>query len=333
MRLHLSALLAASVISLAYAGSVAAVPITGGDIMSQFNLVVLGDLESYSHVDGRTYVGGNLTGGTADFFQHGNNAAVSDYAALVVGGNVTGNIKHVNSSGNAVIGGNVDSLGMNGGTAQIGGSINGSVGGKHVTGASVAIPDFGTLFTDYSSAMASQAQNSSVSVAYGRATFTGSVTSGLAVFDISSSLFSQINEIQFDLDPGAYALINVDGNPAQIAANFLGDYSSLQSSLLWNFPDAASINFERQFRGSILAPGAAIRNQNNLEGSVVVNSFVQRGEVHQPIFANNFPPVNAPGLDIPEPQTWALFALALCGMGLVRYRRRPSRPGLRAASI
>ncbi|MDA3919795.1 MAG: choice-of-anchor A family protein [Salinisphaera sp.] len=308
--------------SLMSVGSASASMITGGDILSQFNLVVLGNLDSHSHVDGRTYVGGNLTGSSADFFQHGSQASASDYAALTVGGNITGGDKKVNSNGNAVIGGNVESLTMNGGTALIGGRVTSRANGRVNQGTAVTIPDFSSSLRDYSLALAGEDANSSVSVLNKRATFTGLSGADLSVFNISGSLFSQLNEIQFSVDPSQSVLINVTGDPGRIAANFLGNYSSLQPNLLWNFSDATNINFDRQFRGSILAPQAAIRNSNNLEGSVAVNSFEQYGEVHQPIFANNFPTIVSPGFDVAEPPIWPLFAFALAGIAFFSVRRR-----------
>lgn len=322
MKLHISSFLAIAGMSLIGASSASASLMTGGDVLSQFNLVVLGDLESYSHVDGRTYVGGNLTGGSADFFQHGNQASASNYAALTVGGNVSGGDKKVNSHGNAVIGGNVESLVMNGGTASIGGSGTHHANGQVNQGASVAIPDFGTVLRDYSLALAGENTNGSVNISHRLATFAGAQGADLSVFNISGSLFSQLNEIQFSVDLSKSVLVNVIGDPSRIAANFLGNYSALQPNLLWNFKDATNLDFDRQSSGSILAPGAAIRNSNNLEGSVAVNSFSQYGEVHQPMFANNFPPNNTPGLDIAEPPVWPLLLVALGCIGFTTYRRQ-----------
>lgn len=321
MRGYWYVVLAAS-IGLSCAGSASATALTGGDILNQFNLVVFGDLNTSSHVDGRTYVGGNLTG-NGDFYQHGSQAAVSDYPALVVAGNVTGGDKHVNSGGDALIGGNVDHLTMNGGTANVGGTVDSATShGNIQSGVSVEIPDLEAILRGYSSSLAGDATNAAVSISGGRATFTADSSQPLTVFNISADFFNSVGEIQVLGDAASQILINVEGDPGTIAANFLGDYASLQSNLLWNFFDASAIDFDRQFRGSILAPDASISNSNNLEGSVVANTFDQYGEVHLPGFGNDFPASDDPPQEVPEPSIWLLFLAAIVAIGWVRCRRQ-----------
>ncbi|KEZ76740.1 choice-of-anchor A family protein [Salinisphaera hydrothermalis] len=321
MHRYLSVVFAAA-IGLSVASTASASMLSAGDVLNQFNLVVFGDLNTSSHVDGRTYVGGNLTG-NGDFYQHGSQAPTSAYPALIVGGNVTGGDKHVNSNGDAWIGGNVDHLTMNGGTATVGGSVDTSSSHGNIQTGSVAIPDLESILRGYSSSLAGEAGNATVSINGGRATFTADASQPLTVFNIAGSFFNGINEIQVNSDPSAQVLINVDGDPGRIAANFLGDYSSSQPNLLWNFFDASAIDFQNQFRGSILAPDASISNENNLEGSVVANTFDQHGEVHLPGFGNNFPPVDQPPADVPEPSAWLLFLVGIVAIGVVRYRRTP----------
>lgn len=52
---------------------VAAAPLNFQDILQQFNLVVLGDATNSSEVEGRTYVGGNLSG-TSNYWIGGSRA-------------------------------------------------------------------------------------------------------------------------------------------------------------------------------------------------------------------------------------------------------------------
>jgi choice-of-anchor A domain-containing protein len=88
--------------------------LTGQEILEQFNLVVLDDATSTSHVDGRTYVGGKLTGG--DYVQHPDSTPTSAYAGLTVKENAS-NI-HVNGLG-TVIDGNLTNSIINTGEAVV----------------------------------------------------------------------------------------------------------------------------------------------------------------------------------------------------------------------
>ncbi|WP_374358378.1 FxDxF family PEP-CTERM protein [Pseudoduganella danionis] len=99
-----------------------AAPLTAQQMLQQFNVVVTGDLNSTSHVDGRSYVGGNVVGG--DYVQHVNDTPASAYAGLTVGGKLSGNV-HVNSLG-MVVGGDVQGITVNSGESYIGGNVSSS---------------------------------------------------------------------------------------------------------------------------------------------------------------------------------------------------------------
>ena len=63
--------------------------ISAQEILQQFNLVTFGDVISSSqHVDGRTYIGGSVSGG--DYVQHPGDVPPSAYAGLTIGGSATG---------------------------------------------------------------------------------------------------------------------------------------------------------------------------------------------------------------------------------------------------
>ncbi len=115
------------------AGQVQAVPLTSTEMLQQFNVVVSGNLNSTSHVDGRTYVGGDVKGGA--YVQHAGRTPASQYAGLTVGGNVSGNV-HVNGLG-AVVGGNVKNANVNSGESHVGGTASDSSfnGNVYVAGA------------------------------------------------------------------------------------------------------------------------------------------------------------------------------------------------------
>ncbi|MEJ2019575.1 MAG: choice-of-anchor A family protein, partial [Maritimibacter sp.] len=74
-------------------GSAQAATLSAEELLSQFNLITVGDVTgtSGSHVHGRALVGGNWSGGS-EVYTHGDGAP-SGYAALTVGGNVTSPVK------------------------------------------------------------------------------------------------------------------------------------------------------------------------------------------------------------------------------------------------
>jgi len=112
--------LAAAVLSGAVHAAVT--PLTSTQMLQQFNVVVSGNLDSTSHVDGRSYVGGNAVGG--DYVQHVNDTPASAYAGLTVRGDLSNNV-HVNGLG-AVVGGNVSGTNVNVGQTYVGGSASNS---------------------------------------------------------------------------------------------------------------------------------------------------------------------------------------------------------------
>ncbi|MGH6633628.1 MAG: collagen-binding domain-containing protein, partial [Sphingopyxis sp.] len=63
--------------------------ITGIDALREWNLVVLGNLESSSEVEGRTFVGGNLSGNSSNYGIRATTSP-SGQPGLTVVGNVTG---------------------------------------------------------------------------------------------------------------------------------------------------------------------------------------------------------------------------------------------------
>src|SRR5689334_20078491 len=124
MRLHrpLSAIAAGLVLASASAAAAAPTPSSadaadinaGLQAMRDYNLIVLKDLQSSSQVQGKTFVGGNLSGGSSNYFTSPGSQAGG--VALTVGGNVTGGAKNINNGGSVKVGGDLTSgANMNGG--------------------------------------------------------------------------------------------------------------------------------------------------------------------------------------------------------------------------
>lgn len=314
--------------------------------LNQFNLVVLGDAKSNSHVDGRTFIGGNLTG-NGDFVQHPSDTPASGYTGLTVLGNanvgsvnglgiyVGGNLTQGNiNSGAAQVQGHVSNANLNGSApAAIGGTVLGSninsgrIGGVAETAALVAAgaqanaQDFGALFSQSSSFIAGLADTGgTVSIAYNRVTFNAVATNGVAVFDLSAiddTVFAA-GEFLFNLNGATTVIFNSDKTNIQTSANFLANSAlAYGKSFLWNFYNATDITLGSQFGGSILATNAKLTNTNNIEGSVVVKSLDQKGEIHLQPFTGTIPVT-----PVPEPGTYAMLLAGLALTARVVAKRR-----------
>ncbi|MEO0679092.1 MAG: collagen-binding domain-containing protein [Pseudomonadota bacterium] len=98
----------------AFAAPVQAASLSAEDILRQFSLVSLGDVQVGSDIEGRVFVGGDLTAGSAmDVFSRGATAPASDFDALIIGGDAEARVQ-VQSGGSARIGGSAAGVDMNG---------------------------------------------------------------------------------------------------------------------------------------------------------------------------------------------------------------------------
>lgn len=119
---------------LAGGAQAATTPLNATQMLQQFNLVVSGNLNSTSHVQGRTYVGGDAN--AVDFVQQPLLTPASDYAGVTVRGNMLNSSDaHIEALG-LVVGGSASKVIVNGGDAYIGGNASGSSfqGNAWVTG-------------------------------------------------------------------------------------------------------------------------------------------------------------------------------------------------------
>jgi choice-of-anchor A domain-containing protein len=103
--------------------------LSNSDIFDQFNAVIFGNFNSQADVEGRTVVGGNLTGG-ATFELNPAGAAASSFSALTVYGSSTsgGSFNIDNGSGLTILGSNNSAVTMEaGGSVYIGGANSGAI--------------------------------------------------------------------------------------------------------------------------------------------------------------------------------------------------------------
>ncbi|RSZ56924.1 choice-of-anchor A family protein [Massilia atriviolacea] len=333
--------LAAAIAATVFATQAAATPLSSQQILHEFNAVVLTDLRSQSHVDGRTWVGGTASGG--DYAQHANDMPGSRYAGLTV----MGDAREVKiNAGGAVIGGNLSGSTINSGSGVIYGDVlnsnlngaawvGGSVKGSNTNGGRLPALDAAMQGTaDAARSTDFPASLGALSASLGRMSGTGSTVAfngagkatfkavananGVAVFNLIDAGVFKASEFEFHLGDATTVILNASDASATIGANFLGSSAqSLGSKLIWNFQHATSITTNNLFGGAILAPLAHLTNNQNIEGGVYVRSLDQHGELHLQAFDGHLDPGPSP---VAEPGTAALLAAGALMLLLARRR-------------
>ncbi|WP_404822888.1 choice-of-anchor A family protein [Novosphingobium huizhouense] len=328
----------------------------GIDALKVYNLVVLGDLNSSSEVEGRTWVGGNLTGTSSNYQIKALPASTFTGPGLTVVGDVTGGFKNLNNGSGAVVGGSVSSgFNLNGApqTVKVGGTISNTNVNQNtvISGLARTDPAFvqnlkqdaslmTTSMKELSYQLGTNAANSTFSISGNRGTFDARPdASGLAVFNISSADLDKIGEIQFSANGADTVIVNVSGDKVLLNDNFLGGTNNLGEKVIWNFKDATSLTLTTAWGGSVLAPLANANTGNYVQGSAVFGSLTQNGEFHIGTYAGTYVVPQAPasstttsssggttssgGVAIPEPGMVALFGAGAAGLMFARRRRRP----------
>lgn len=258
-------------------------------VMGRYSLIVLDDLSTSSDVENRTFVGGSLISTTSANFGINVSGVASSEAMLVV-------VKDI-VSGNP--------LNLNAGSLRIGGNSNGRIinyngGGSLVQDTSLSDGPITTMLQSASAQLAAETANNGVTLPSGQpgpAKFqvTTTTDAGVAVFQIAGAdLFGNNLVQQIELSPGGAStiVINVTGSSVDWSGNgnMVGAFTSSQwrSRVIWNFPQAASINFgSHNLMGAMLAPYAAVTTSGNLDGAVAVRALTISSEVHQPTFAGD----------------------------------------------
>lgn len=356
--MRLSASLAAFVpaLLLSSAAQAAFAPLTGQQVLQEFNLVALSGGSSGTHVHGRGWIGGNFVGTGGAEFANDSPIPVSNYAALTVMGSAS-NLT-INNNGSAAVGvvasGNLGSVTVNNGGGVVQGatngvSFNGGSGGAYVAGSATATnfnsgrvtnlagdaklqsaldaassTSMSAVLNGLSSQLAALSATSSVNLQGSKAVFTAVAdASGRAVFNLNGSFGAQVlgaGEFEFNLGNASTVIFNSDLSSVVVGANFLGGSASgkLANAAVWNFNKATSVTINSNFGGGILATQAAFRNSADIEGSVIVDSLNGSGaQVHLYNFSGNLATVNS----VPEPASLALVVAGLAGAAWSRRRR------------
>lgn len=295
--------------------------VAGAGYLQDYNLIVTGNLDSNSEVQGRTIVGGNLTGGSSNYAISLNPAASKSINTLIIGGNID-----VGQGGNINL--NAGSMIVGGG--KLSGNVNNNGGGtlsyNNASALSYA-PAAAAEMQATSTYLDGLAANSTVSLPGSQPApviFQATPNSqGVAIFDIAGSVFGDQKSQSYQLDKNGATtfIINVSGTSVLFdQGNFTGDFATAFASqkVLFNFYEATDLTIKQHLFGAVLAPKAHLTNSTAIEGSVFVKSFTQRGEVHLPNYTGN---INA----VPEPGAIALLAIGLPGAFALAYRRNRKR--------
>lgn len=258
---------------------------------TDFNLVVLGNLDSTSEVEGRTAVRGNLSGPSSTYATKLTPpAAYIGVDTLVVGGNLQATTINLNA-GNLRLGGSQGST-----------IVNYNGGGLRITDAGAAgmVDSLGAQMFSARATLASYAATAAV-------TLPGSQPAGVvfnavpgpggvAVFTVDgNALFNndKVQQMDLHLNGASSVIINVAGPTVSWNfGNMVGGFTTAdaRSKVIWNFYEATAIDLtSKALNGSLLAPAAQVSFQGVIEGSAFVGSMTQRGEVHLPLYTGVVP--------------------------------------------
>lgn len=263
---------------------------SSASVISSYNQIVLGNLQTGQDTEGRLFVGGNLSGSAAQVGTHLAPSSFVGVDVLQVGGNTTVNNLQVEAGNFRRSGGRTGSLNMNG-------------GGTEIVDASVAasVGSFSADLFATSASLAGMAADSSVQIPSGQPGPMRFIATpgldGVAVFSISAAALTSSLVQQYELVTGGATsiVINVTGTSATFnTGNFVGNWqnAAVRATTIWNFSQATSLTIDRNFNGAILAPSAHLTNTTAIDGSVFVGSMTQNGEVHLPGYTGVVP---APG--------------------------------------
>ncbi|MGB3848138.1 MAG: choice-of-anchor A family protein [Sphingopyxis sp.] len=331
--------------------------VSGMDALREWNLVVLGNLQSSSEVEGRTFVGGNLSGNSSNYAIRPLGTSPTGQPGLTVVGNVDGGHKNLNNGGGAIVGGNVNSgFNLNGAaqTVKVGGTISntnvnqnvvvsnlGTSNPSFVSGLQNQKNQLNSSLTSLSFDMGTLTSNSQFVAQGNRGVFNAQPDAqGMAVFNITAADLEKIGEIQFNLNGATTAIVNVSGRSINLNDNFLGGTNNLGEHLIWNFPEAEDLRLTTAWGGSVLAPLADAQTGNYIQGSVVFGNLIQNGEMHIGTYKGGDigPPSGGSSsgggssgggsssggaTPVPEPGMFGLFALS--AGGLIYWRRRRAK--------
>ncbi|MGY6635410.1 MAG: choice-of-anchor A family protein [Alkalilacustris sp.] len=312
------------------------------ELLSTFNVVTEGNLQVQSQeIEGRAYVGGNLTGGTVQFGIRNVPGGADD--VVIVRGNLAVATINMQNGGNLrVAGAGTGTVELNAGdpalgtrTARFGGAFDGlanqgtvqsNLGSDDAFQAGFPVVDFDYLRNE--SLRLSRLPGTAVDTSNPNTLqfFGGTTPTDLTVLTVDiASLMS--GSFFVDNQAAGTLLINVSGEVGTFGMNPAGDNAlAAAENVLWNFFEATEIAVNTVIVGSVLAPNARMTGfGGSSESSIIAQSLLlDSGELHSRPFAGELPRDETPDplSVIPLPATGWLLLGGLGALGLAHRRRR-----------
>lgn len=275
-----------------------------------YNLALSGNLTGAVHVEGMTFVGGNLVSTQMSEFNHKDFTPEGSFDGLEVAGNVSGQMKIMH--GETAVYNTKDA------SAQIEcvASVNCTTGGVDLSAKKAALTsEMSSLSSSYKNLTANGAAD--IGGNQVKLMYTG--TEDLAIFDLNAAdIFFQNSGIELILGAATKAIINVSGDVDIINTNLNGAWN--YSNTLWNFYTATTVDFNYMaVRGSVLAANADVFDAAGFDGSLYAKSYTNSSlrEIHGFFWT---PPTTE--TEVPEPSILMLLLAGLGMIGLGHLRRR-----------
>jgi choice-of-anchor A domain-containing protein len=265
------------------------------------NIVIFGNITTDGgHVEGASLVGGDWSGASYEIRQVSASAAPGG-AGLMLGGDNLTTIGLRIFNGDAIYGGAQGTMNV-----QNGAAISQAVDlTDYATQATNVLSYFSTFTT--SSLDLSDPNNTTVDLT------TIPEQNGYRVFEIDASQMTGNRTIDFtneDADDTVVIRITGDNLDWNWSNNFLAE------RMLWLY-EGTSININsREWRGSLVAPNAAVDQHQNFNGTLVADSL----HVFSSVEMHNFPFI----IPVPEPGSAGLTMLSVGFLALRRRRRSGS---------
>lgn len=301
------------------AGVFAVSAIASATPLNNYNVLISGDFNATGsgHIEGKTFIGGNLQNGSV-FAQSIDKNSTQD--TLKVVGNINGNSSMHVEAGYVAYAGNLQNVPANQDWCN-GNGINSNAACFHaVTDGSLAAEKT-SLFSQLGSesafykGLAGSADTSVLGDMNNKKLVYSGAATDLVVFNLTQADFLSTNAWDLVFGNASRVVINVAGSSFNSNVGQSGNLASDQnaSRVLWNFYDATTINFQREWYGNLLALNADITTNHNLTGSLAAKSYSGNAEIHDGYW--DFTP---PTKQVPEPSSGLLALLALAGLGVRR---------------
>jgi choice-of-anchor A domain-containing protein len=279
----------------------------------------------------------SVSNGGSVYVGNGNSANIGvsgGTSAISINGNNTATLT-LNNGGTVKVHGNAGAGTLNGGSLTYTGSVgswnmNGGATSKKAASLSLpapsnTLPSFASTFeapmVALSSQLAALTPGSSVLISGNNVTLEAKPNAqGIAVLDLSTSVFTQNAQVSVALNGASSFIINLSvagcsSNCSYTIPNSVNfeNPTTYADSVLWNLTDVSSMSFTNEFGGTVLAPSASLSNSNPIDGAVIALNFSGTGEIHDYPFAGKLP--------APEPSGLAVLAVGLLGVGFLRRGR------------